>query len=482
LGNQNVNLILQTVLDDGMKSPEEMMKLARQQNVYFGMDNDLRIDQEAGEEEVGGILDDVKNLLGEGSTMNESIGKEPTKQQMDATMDLIKSLIQGTPFDGKTFAAGGFVRDRIMGIDSSDLDVAVEMLDGGVRLAKFIAKKLDIYKKDSNPVIFPKFGTAKLDLGYVTHNGVTLDGVDVEFVQTRNEEYEKGSRKPRTSFGTIQQDVERRDLTINALLMDMVSGDIIDLVGGKKDIESGTIRTPMDPIKIFEDDPLRLLRAVRFAGRYGYEMPEYMQVAIKKMAPHLNTISNERMFEELYKILKGNNPQDGVTLLFDLGLMNYVAPELTGHKEQAIIGAKLGHDYISKMALMMLENTPHDVEKMARRLKMSNVQVKMLVSFVKNMQEVMDNSISSSIIEHGHEFYRVLGTEYLKYLESIDSKVKGLRTHIISGPTIHFMPEELISMGVKPGPEIGKLVSIQKRFWYNDPEIKRDEVKRRLKL
>jgi len=124
------------------------------------------------------------------------------------------------------------------------------------------------------------------------------------------------------------------------------------------------------------------------------------------MAPHLNTISNERMFEELYKILKGNNPQDGVTLLFDLGLMNYVAPELTGHKEQAIIGAKLGHDYISKMALMMLENTPHDVEKMARRLKMSNVQVKMLVSFVKNMQEVMDNSISSSIIEHGHEFYR----------------------------------------------------------------------------
>lgn len=415
--------------------------------------------------------------------INESVGKEPSKEQMDATLDLIKSIIKGTEYDGITFAAGGFVRDRIMGKDSSDLDITVAKLAGGIELSEYIARKLNIYKQSKNPVLFPQFGTAKLDLSKVEHNGISLEGVDVEFVQTRHEEYEKGSRKPQTKLGSIRQDVERRDLTINALLMDLVSGEIIDLVGGKEDIEKGIIRTPLDPEIIMIEDPLRLLRAVRFAGRYNYTMPTYMKEAIIKLAPYLNSISKERIFEELYKILKGLNPEKGIEMLFNLNLIPYSLPELQSYKEQAIIGAKIGHDYISKLALMMMDNTPSDVEKMLRRLKMSNEQVILIVTFVKTLQNIMDNNSSYSILKYGHEFYKILGDEYLKYIFNVDEKAQKLEQYIKSGPVVHVSPKELMTKyGVKQGPNIGKLVNNQKELWYHNPMITREETLRRLNL
>jgi tRNA nucleotidyltransferase/poly(A) polymerase len=416
--------------------------------------------------------------------LNESSGgSEPSKLQIDTTLQLLKSLIQGTKYSGNAFLAGGAVRDSVMGKDSKDLDVTVSLENGGIELAEFIAKKLGIFKPNSNPVTFPKFGTAMVNLNGVVYKGVTLDGVELEFVHTRQEKYKEGDRRPITSHGTIQQDVERRDLTINSLLMDLVSGKVLDLTGkGLTDIKTGIIRTPLPPETIFLEDPLRLLRAVRFAGRYNFTIPDYMKEAIKKMAPYLNSISKERIDEELYKILKGNNPDNGVTMLFDLNLIPYIAPELEHHKEQAVTGARTGHDYISKLALMMMENTPNDVLVMCKRLKMSNTQIKMLHTFVSSMQNIMDDSSSASIIKYGHEFYKVLGNEYLRYLSSVDKSVKDLIDYIISGPAVHILPNELMQLGVPKGPEIGKLVNKQKELWYSKPMISKDEMLRRIKL
>jgi poly(A) polymerase len=169
-------------------------------------------------------------------------------------------------------------------------------------------------------VIFPTFGTAKIQL---------KSGVEVEFVQTRNEEYVKGSRKPRTSYGTIHEDVERRDFTINSLLKDMTTGEVLDLTGkGLQDLKAGIIRTPLDPHITFSEDPLRMLRAVRFATTYNFKLAKNVMPAIKKQVHELQTISKERIRDELNKILKANNPSYGVQMLKDSGLLEQFIPEL----------------------------------------------------------------------------------------------------------------------------------------------------------
>ena len=129
---------------------------------------------------------------------------------------------------------GGYVRDKILGIPSKDIDIVVAAENGGIDLATYVSEQLNIRE----PVIYPKFGTAKIQLP---------SGFEIEFVQTRNEEYAKGSRKPITSFGTLKEDVERRDFTINTLLYDLTNSKIIDLTGhGIDDLKKGLIKTPLN--------------------------------------------------------------------------------------------------------------------------------------------------------------------------------------------------------------------------------------------
>jgi poly(A) polymerase len=229
---------------------------------------------------------------------------------------ILQNIVKKSPWRNKSFLAGGFVRDELLGKASKDIDVTVAAHNGGIDLANYISKKLHIRE----PVIFPTFGTAKIQL---------KNGVEVEFVQTRNEEYVRGSRKPETSYGTIKEDVERRDFTINTLLKDLTTGEILDLTGkGKQDLKAGIIRTPMDPDITFTEDPLRMLRAIRFSTKYNFKLAGNVIPAIQKNAKELQFISKERIRDELDKILVTSKPSRGMNLLKDSGLLNEFMPEL----------------------------------------------------------------------------------------------------------------------------------------------------------
>jgi tRNA nucleotidyltransferase/poly(A) polymerase len=410
--------------------------------------------------------------------LNESVGQEPSKEQIDATLDLLKTVIQNTKFAGKTYIAGGAVRDMIMGKDPKDIDIVVELEQGGILFAEFLAKKLGIYKEGSNPVVYEKFGTAAVRFDGVVHNGVALDGVDIEAVNTREEEYEPGSRKPTTKHGTIKTDVFRRDLTINSLIMDLLSGEIVDLTGkGMEDIKQGVIRTPSEPDRIFQEDPLRLLRAARFAGRYGYTVPDYMRVSIKKNAPGLKIISAERIREELQKILMGANPAAGVELLFDLDLIPHSIPALGGHRQAAVAGAVHEGDFLTKMIMMLRNVAFKDVQGTVRQLKFSNDDGGAIATVVKGMQDIEKDPTSSNILKIGTGMYKSGYGSYIHLLEPVDGKVGKLKDYFNNGPVIHWSSNELMStLGLKPGPILGKLTALQKNAWYKNPNISKEEM------
>ena len=191
-----------------------------------------------------------------------------------------------------------------------------------------MTKKLGIHS-EGNPVIFPTFGTAKFNLRHVKIDGIDLSNVDIECVMTRGEKYTKGSRKPEVVYSDLKADVERRDLTVNSLLRSLTTGEIVDLTGkGLQDIQDGIVRTPLDPDITFSDDPLRMLRAIRFATKYNWRMPLSMVKALKKNADQLQNISHERIRDELNKMLMTDYPDKALRIMSLTGLMKYVIPEL----------------------------------------------------------------------------------------------------------------------------------------------------------
>ena len=175
----------------------------------------------------------LKDLLAEGAKEN-------------AALDYLQKLVQSGPFRGRVYLAGGAVRDMQLGKDPKDLDVVVTGgIDAGMEFAKWATKTMGNYSDGSNPVLFPTYGTAKFTLKGITNNGIDLSDVDIEAVATRKEKYTTGSRKPEVSAGDLEDDVNRRDFTVNSLLKDLTTGEILDLTGkGKEDISKGIVQTP----------------------------------------------------------------------------------------------------------------------------------------------------------------------------------------------------------------------------------------------
>src|ERR1035437_3220511 len=206
-----------------------------------------------------GIYTAVDNVQNQGFATtrkiqeNKKIIMEGNKE--NTVIDFIKDAIRGTEWENHVFLAGGFVRDEIMGKDPHDIDLMIDKPDGGILFATWMTIKYNLHP----PVTFPTFGTAKFDLKNLYHNGIDLSGVDIECVMARGEKYTPGSRKPEVHFGGLKADIERRDATINSLIKNISTGEILDLTGkGINDIKSGIMRTPMDPDVTFSDDPLRM--------------------------------------------------------------------------------------------------------------------------------------------------------------------------------------------------------------------------------
>lgn len=230
---------------------------------------------------------------------------------------IFKTVAQiATEKEIKTYLVGGYVRDLLLNRTSKDIDFMV--IGDGILFANNVADK---YKPRPEVVIFKNFGTAMLKI----HEW------DIEFVGARKESYSKKSRKPDVVPGTFEDDLSRRDFTINALAISMNNenyGELTDLFGGVKDLDNGIIKTPLDPIITFNDDPLRMMRAVRFASQLGFSLFPETKEGIEKCAERISIVSMERVSDEINKILLSPMPSVGFKLMFDTGLMKYVMPEV----------------------------------------------------------------------------------------------------------------------------------------------------------
>lgn len=276
-------------------------------------------------------------------------------------LEFIKNQIQNSKFEHNVYLAGGGVRDDLLGKDIKDIDLVVANVpDGGIEFANFITKKLGVYKENANPIIFPKFGTAKFNLRGVTYKGQDLSDIDIECVMTRKEQYHTGSRNPDVEFGSLKDDVERRDFTVNSLLKDLSNNEIIDLTGkGRVDIQKGIIRTTLDPDIIFKEDALRMLRAIRFTVKYNWTLPLFMIRAIKNNAPLLETISKERIQDELNKMLITQKPDTAIRLLKITNLYKYIFPEIEGLFD--LEQNKFHKHDVFMHSMEVLKNTPPDL-------------------------------------------------------------------------------------------------------------------------
>lgn len=242
----------------------------------------------------------------------------------------------------EVYAVGGFVRDKILGLISKDVDFVV--VGEALKFAEICARELCHGKI----VVYQRFQTAKLP----------LRDYEVEFVSARSERYMENSRKPVVVFADLLSDLSRRDFTINAMAV-KISGDqigeVIDHFNGLQDLQAGIIKTPLEPEETYSDDPLRMLRAIRFAARLGYQIEEKSFLAISKQAPRLSIISAERVTDEFFKILSCKAPASGVKLLDECGLLNIFLPELTALKaEDSMDGS--GHKNMFTHSLKVLEN------------------------------------------------------------------------------------------------------------------------------
>lgn len=229
----------------------------------------------------------------------------------------LREATAGTPYEGRLFIVGGFVRDRVIGSPRSSPDIDLVLEGDALGLANFLYAS---GTSTISPVAYPRFGTALVHIG----------GHQVEIVTARRESYAPHSRKPEhVVVGTILEDARRRDFTINTLLQNLHTGEIIDPLGtGRADLESGIIRTPLDPEKTFIDDPLRMLRAVRFAGRFGFKIEDRTFAALEAISHRLSIVSKERIRDEFTKTLLGPKPSLPLETLRTTGLLSQFAPEL----------------------------------------------------------------------------------------------------------------------------------------------------------
>lgn len=498
---------------------------------------------------------------------------ERTKNE--AALGFVKHKVRNGPFAGKVFLAGGAVRDMVLGKVPKDLDVSVVGdIHGGLNFTIWLAKEMgnfkgpttppptypffievdskgmpcfsphenceelgkalraydDYFSSFSNPVLFPKFGTAKVTLTG-TFEGVALDGMDLEAIACRREMYEPMNRRPTVEPGTLEDDVFRRDFTANSLMMDLTTDEILDITGrGMADIKAGILRTTSDAETIFKDDPLRMMRAARFMVQKGWTISPETEESIRTNARWLKFISRERVREEINKMLVTPTPDVGIRKLRDLGLLPFIAPEF-----QTMVGMtqNVHHkDDVFDHTLEVLKNTRpdlvtrlmalfHDIGKIATRsenatgvhfygheeagvgladkvmrdLKYPVEHIDAVKAGVKNhmrlksggddASKLTDKALRKFKIELGDNLDHILDlmhADNISHAEasSMPNQVPNIRKRLdslelnVKKPTLPLNGNDLITLGVPEGKLIGIAMMAIKDAWFENPNLSRE--------
>lgn len=447
------------------------------------------------------------------------------------TIKIIAEIIKGSKWENHVFLVGGAVRDLLMDKQIKDIDFAIDFPNGGIEFAEWICKETDCFKNGSNPVVFTKFGTAKFNLRSIEK----ISKIDIECVQTRKEQYHDDSRKPETAYGTINEDCLRRDLTINALYVNISNGDIIDPSNkGLHDIKNCILRTPSDPDIVFKDDALRQLRVIRFASRFGWGIEKDTWIGIIKNAYRIETISQERITDEINKILISDRPSYGIRQLYRCGLLKRIMPEVYN-----LIGCKQGHQHFGDVfehTMATIEKTKpiienrmaallHDIAKpetksivnnvihffsheyrgasmateILKRMKYSNLEIKSIVTAIKNHMRFKQSGNHCPSNKALRKFIADVGNDQIDIVldiinadnnshdelfnipdqvSLIKDKIKEMNEveHISDKLTLPINGNEIMEkFNMKKGPKIGEFLSLVKERYLDNPNITKEE-------
>ncbi len=289
------------------------------------------------------------------------------------------------------YIVGGYVRDLLMNRKvPTDIDFVTEQ--NGILLAEKIAEEINPNIKVS---IFKNYGTAMF----------RYNNIDLEFVGARKESYTENSRKPEVENGSLEDDQKRRDFTINSLAISLNKenfGELIDPFNGQNDMTNKIIRTPLEPHQTYSDDPLRMMRAIRFAATLDFNIEEKSLNAIKKEVDRIKIVSMERIMVEFNKIMLSKRPSKGLNLLDETGLLNYILPELTALKGIEEIDG-MGHKDNFYHTLEVVDNISQHTDKLWLRW------AALLHDIGKAPTKKFEKNIGWTF--HGHEF---LGSKMLK--------------------------------------------------------------------
>ncbi len=351
----------------------------------------------------------------------------------------------------RAFVIGGYVRDCFLGRQSKDIDIVVE--GSGIELAEAVGAKVR-----SNVSVFKNYGTAML----------RFKGIEVEFVGARKESYNRDSRKPVVEDGTLQEDQMRRDFTINAMAFSLQKEDygaLVDPFGGIRDLAAGIIRTPLDPDVTFSDDPLRMVRAIRFVTRLSTEenqfkiVPEALE-SIRRNRGRMEILSKERIVEELNKMLVSEKPSIGFRLLDETGLLDMILPQLSKLKGVETVEGK-GHKENFSHTLEVLDNVAvaeveaiaasqlkdfvfEDGEEVAKVRTEPNVWLRwaaLLHDIAKPATKRYDPSLGWTF--HGHE---VVGSKWIpRIFQSLKMPLNEKMKYVQKLVNLHLRPIALVT-------------------------------------
>ena len=358
-------------------------------------------------------------------------------------MSNIINLLDRTKFDFKIFEAagkvasnlnyeayviGGFVRDTILGNHSPKekyIDIDLTVRGNFMEFAEQLAEELNI----KTIVPFEDFKTARL----------VEEKYQIEIAETRKESYYIDSRKPVVESTTLEEDLLRRDFTINAIAMSLNKedfGSIIDPLGGIKDLNKGIIITPLDPDETFSDDPLRMLRAVRFAAKLDFQVASNILDSIDRMSKRLEIISWERITEEIIKCLKTDKPSIAFYLMKDTGLLKYVFPEMNVMSGVEIIDGK-SHKDVFIHTLQVVDNA-------AKLTKKMEIRFAALVHDIAKPPTKRFDPIKGWTY-HGHE---EIGRRMIKTVAKRMKLSNDLRNYLMNMTKLHLRPIALAKKNI----------------------------------
>ncbi|MFO7897263.1 MAG: CCA tRNA nucleotidyltransferase [Candidatus Cloacimonadales bacterium] len=396
----------------------------------------------------------------------------------------IAATLRGSLFANHVYLVGGVVRDQLLQRPTNDLDLVVDLPNGGIRLAEYLHQQ----KLASHPKIFKRFGTALIQ----------IDQIDLELVMTRREFYSNNSRKPEVKVGSLADDAIRRDFTINALYRPLASNEILDLTGmGLADLQAKILRTTNDPQLVFSEDPLRLLRAIRFAAQLDFQIEQSCWQAIKELHAKLANISKERIRDELCKTLLAKNPARGFSLLRDSSLLAYIIGDFSsldqaGWQQLLAKLEELPDNLEFRLAIIAAALFAKSYPQTLAALKFSKATIRQVDFLIKN-SHILENDGWQNLTEADWRYWLLKWQEASALLvdfaehnsdlvsQDKEQKFNEMRKTIsqIKLPDQRFPINGNIIKQRFPhlvGKEIGVALAQAYRIWLENPEAKPEDI------